>query len=401
MTNYSSRFGRLGDSEAYGNGHQSPEEIEHEIELTQQRMEQTIEAIRHDLSPGQIVDQAIHWLKEGRVGGTASGFADSLSNTIKENPVPVALVGIGLTWLAVSSRGSSRARTSSVDETGFGVAGSLERREGIEGAEPGGLESAREKARDIADSAREKTAELKERAATVSHEAGERAREAKSRVQGAASRARESSSELWESQPLVVGAIAVGVGALLGALLPSTPRERRALGPTRDELLGKASEEGARMLGEARAKLGEVRAEKLEQRPEEPEPSGLAERSGRGERSERSERSGGAPSETTQGLPMSGVSTSSLRPHAEGEAEEARGPTADVGMAAEVGSPTFAVTSTEIELPSYDPYGPSSTSSTSAVRTSSGGSVSSGAGSTSGGEVGGGGGGGGGGDVNR
>lgn len=331
MTNYSSRFGRPGDSESYGNGHQSPEEIEHEIELTQQRMEQTIEAIRHDLSPGQIVDQAIHWLKEGRVGGTASGFADSLSNTIKENPVPVALVGIGLTWLAVSSRGAVRASTSFVDET----------------------------------------AALKERASTMSRDAGERAREVKERVQVAASRARESSSELWDSQPLVVGAIAVGVGALLGALLPSTPREQRALGRVRAEPLGEASEEGSRLLGEA----GQEEAE----------------------RSVRSERAGGAPSQTP-GMPMSGMSTSTLQPHAESEAEKPRGPAADVGMAAEAGGPTFAVTSTEIELPSYDPYGPSSTS---AVRTSSGGSVSSGAGSTSGGEVVGGGGGGGGGDVNR
>jgi hypothetical protein len=79
-------------------------DIEQDVAQTRGRMDETLEALQHKMSPGQLVDQVLKYTR----GGPGEYFS-GLGQTIKYNPVPVALVGIGLAWLMMSdSKGSRR-----------------------------------------------------------------------------------------------------------------------------------------------------------------------------------------------------------------------------------------------------------------------------------------------------
>lgn len=70
-------------------------QIEQEIELDRRRIEAKIDAIQDRLSPGQLIDEAIAYAK----GHGAAEFASNLKTSAVANPLPVALIGIGLAWL--------------------------------------------------------------------------------------------------------------------------------------------------------------------------------------------------------------------------------------------------------------------------------------------------------------
>lgn len=69
--------------------------IEREIEQDRLRIEAKIGAIQEKLSPGQLIDEALAYAK-GHGGGE---FVSNLKASAVANPLPVALIGIGLAWL--------------------------------------------------------------------------------------------------------------------------------------------------------------------------------------------------------------------------------------------------------------------------------------------------------------
>jgi hypothetical protein len=80
--------------------------IERDLEDTRSRLDATIDALQQKLSPGQMVDQAVTYFKEG--GGVE--FTHNLGRTVRDNPLPVLLIGAGIAWLAVSGTTSSSRR---------------------------------------------------------------------------------------------------------------------------------------------------------------------------------------------------------------------------------------------------------------------------------------------------
>lgn len=96
-----------------------PEEIERDIERTRSQMAGTLDDIQRQFSPGQMVDQALGYLNEksGKIG-------HQVMDTIRENPVPVTLIGVGLAWLATSGwSGSTEYRGSRHSATGSRLSG--------------------------------------------------------------------------------------------------------------------------------------------------------------------------------------------------------------------------------------------------------------------------------------
>jgi hypothetical protein len=86
-------------------------DIERDIARTRDEMSQTIGAIQQRLSPGQMFEQMLHYFSSGSGRSLADGagmFAQNMGRTIRDNPLPVALVATGLAWLMVS-RGRRRA----------------------------------------------------------------------------------------------------------------------------------------------------------------------------------------------------------------------------------------------------------------------------------------------------
>jgi hypothetical protein len=74
--------------------------IERDLEHTRARLDRTIDALQHKLSPGQIVDEGLSWFREG----SGADFGRNLGRHVRDNPMPVALIGVGLAWLMVSSQ---------------------------------------------------------------------------------------------------------------------------------------------------------------------------------------------------------------------------------------------------------------------------------------------------------
>ena len=85
------------------NGHREPEQIQADIERTRSELDHTLSAIEQRLTPGQLVDQGLDYLR--RHG--AKEYVANLGEAVKRDPLPLAFVGIGLAWLMASDRGRS------------------------------------------------------------------------------------------------------------------------------------------------------------------------------------------------------------------------------------------------------------------------------------------------------
>lgn len=94
-------------------------QIEREIEQDRRRIEEKIGAIQERLSPGQLIDEAIAYAK----GHGGAEFASNLKSSAVANPLPVALIGIGLAWLMAKPASASTASpTSRIDAVEYPLA---------------------------------------------------------------------------------------------------------------------------------------------------------------------------------------------------------------------------------------------------------------------------------------
>ena len=81
----------------------SSDEIQQDIEATRADLDRTISAIEEKLTPGQVVDEMFGYFRN------RPGSGGDLVYWLRENPVPVILIGIGLAWLMFGSRGPRHA----------------------------------------------------------------------------------------------------------------------------------------------------------------------------------------------------------------------------------------------------------------------------------------------------
>jgi ElaB/YqjD/DUF883 family membrane-anchored ribosome-binding protein len=79
-------------------GDRSSAEIEREVESTRARLTGTLEELRDRASPGQLFEQALDYMRES--GG--SEFARNLGRQVRDNPMPLLLIGAGVGWLMLS-----------------------------------------------------------------------------------------------------------------------------------------------------------------------------------------------------------------------------------------------------------------------------------------------------------
>ena len=85
-------------------GSKSPEEVQREVRQSRAEVEQTLDAIQERLSPGQLFEQAVEYMRSSN----GNDFVRNLGTRVRDNPLPIVLVGTGLAWLILSSSRSSR-----------------------------------------------------------------------------------------------------------------------------------------------------------------------------------------------------------------------------------------------------------------------------------------------------
>ena len=215
-------------------------------------------SMKHTYSPSQQSDryesgQTVHYRQ------SQSRSSGSVMDSMTSNPIPLALVGIGLGWLALSSTGYDRriARSSTVRNARHRMGDAVDyARESLSGAS----ESVRNAASSAYDSA----------SGTVSgmmggsdddHTSGRGDIHGQRQSQSYASRgmsrlssmapsadhlrhrAHDMSTGFWdlvEDHPIVAGAMGVALGAAIGAALPGTRYEKQWGGEYADEATERA-----------------------------------------------------------------------------------------------------------------------------------------------------------------
>ena len=95
------------------------EQLEREARRTREKLAGILEQLRARASPGQVLDQTIDYMRDG----PAAEFMRNLGREIRENPMPLVLIGIGVAWLMVASNRTSRnAIASAADAAEKGAA---------------------------------------------------------------------------------------------------------------------------------------------------------------------------------------------------------------------------------------------------------------------------------------
>jgi len=226
------------------NGERHPEEILAHMEHTRAEMDDTLYAIERRLTPGQIVDQGMHYLRNS--GGRE--FLSNFGSSVRDNPIPVALVGVGLAWLMM--RGNApRGRPPETGESLTDRASSMAATARDKASHT--AESMRNRASETASSVRDKASETL-RAVRGGYDAARaRAGEFSQSARAQVERARGGYERLVNEQPLALGAIGLAIGAVLAAAAPRTRQEDEWLGPASDRVTRKARELAQEGLGVA------------------------------------------------------------------------------------------------------------------------------------------------------
>lgn len=292
-----------------------PEVIRAEIESTRAEMSQTIDAIQEKLAPEVLKEQAMDVVREaseqakdvvrevsdsagqavhdatiGRaeqffsdVDDSLGGVGSTIMDAIRENPIPAALVGLGLGWMFFNSRsqtGRRRSRRAYFDThydaypdaaererlrgrwSGYGRTRSTEYPSEVEpgygnyrvsprthlnadttdgenlagraGDAVGGLANrAGETVGDVANRAGDTVGDLAGRAGDTMGDFADQARYRAQQAQGT------FQQQILEN-PLAMGAIALGIGAAVGLAAPKTRAEDKLMGEARDRVMGQA-----------------------------------------------------------------------------------------------------------------------------------------------------------------
>jgi len=205
------------------------EQLERETEQTRAAIADTLDELRACMTPGRVLDQ----LADRMSDGATAAFARNLKDQTVSNPLPVALIGTGLAWLMLTSRGT-RSRSSLRDAVG----------EASETAE-----TARELAGDVTETMQGHTTSAADAVQRGYETVTDAARRAASTVsdstKAASQRTLQSGSALVDfcrEQPLVLAGFGIALGAVMGALLPATETESQLMGEASDRVKDRAQE---------------------------------------------------------------------------------------------------------------------------------------------------------------
>jgi hypothetical protein len=207
----------------------------------------------------------------------SSSFVRDLGEAARENPVSAVLIGMGALWLfgggAFAIARSTADRTAADDDDWMpnspgGV--SRGRNAAVDSGSKLGanVTSAAEKLKTNASAAIESASRFgREQAKTVSHYA----RSIPDSGAEMVGSFRASLTELFESQPLALGAIGLAIGAGIAAAVPVTKTESEYLGEASDTFKEKVKQ----FADEQSTRAGEVANEALKSAAEEAQRQGL------------------------------------------------------------------------------------------------------------------------------
>lgn len=301
-----------GTNSGYNSGYNTddPRAIRRNIERTRAEMGETIDRIQERLNPDRLRSQAEEAVREATIGRIETMAYDAkrkakraqrnVVQTVKDNPIPAALIGVGLGWLMMSNNEDDSDHGYDYDYDDYYYSGygrpyptnyryyedpyadyELAERQGTmhpqayaeydrryadtpsqrrstsggwndEGSRMDdwrrqGSEKANE-VRDGAQQAVQRTQEeidnmrqrVSEGAGELSHEMQRRAEDMRYQMRRQRRRTQRQFNRAMDNNPLAVGALTLAAGALIGLMIPNTEAENEWMGEERDRLMREA-----------------------------------------------------------------------------------------------------------------------------------------------------------------
>lgn len=221
------------------------ERLVEDIEETRNDMTGTVEEIGDRLDPKHIVADARETVRNATIGkvedmaNTAGEIASEAGDTVREagtgvidmvtrNPIPAAMIGIGVGWLVMNKRNEPSWR----------------RYEGANAGTTDPLQQARRRVDSM-------TTDVGHKVDDMTARAGQLADEVPQQVRSTAHEVGDTVALAYRANPLAIGAIAVAVGAAAGLALPSTGFERRTLAEPARKAFSAAEDVATDALGQA------------------------------------------------------------------------------------------------------------------------------------------------------
>ncbi|MBI1295342.1 DUF3618 domain-containing protein [bacterium] len=288
-----------------------PRAIRRNIERTRAEMGETIDRIQDRLNPDRLRSEAEEAVREATIGRIETMAYDAkrkakraqrnVMETVKENPIPAALIGVGIGWLIMSNNNDDADYNDDNDDyyySGYGrpypsnyryyedpyyeyeIAerqGTMQpqayaeydrryaetpsprrrtnggwddegsrteewRRQGNEAADNvrEGAQNAARRTQEEVDNMRHR---VREGAGELSEEMQRRAEEMRYQMRRRQRQTRRQFNQAMDSNPLAVGALTLAAGALIGLMIPNTEMENEWMGEERDHLMREARQQ--------------------------------------------------------------------------------------------------------------------------------------------------------------
>ena len=275
-------FGQTGKS-AEGD---DPAAIRAEISETRARMSDTLSELGERLNPHVMKEQVTERVKEGireatigrvehmarSAANTVNATRTGMTDTIRDNPVPAAMVAIGLAWLMFNGKRDSSSssyygrydaddrslrdtgpysRSSTFagsypydpdyDESESGAGNRASRvvgdvRERVSHAAENVADSVKDRAGQLADRGRDLVGRAGQTASSVASSVSSRAHDVSRTVADRSRQGARRVEDTFYENPLAIGAVAVAVGVMAGLAAPVSDREVELMGDARERV---------------------------------------------------------------------------------------------------------------------------------------------------------------------
>jgi hypothetical protein len=268
---YASEFGDSGTID-YDDTEDNPdlEAQRQRIEQTRAQMGNTIDAIEERLSPSRLAQDAKSAVKDATVGkaqqmasdvtDTASDVGNSIVDTIRENPIPAALAGIGIGWLFMSMRSGNNNSSRDAQryryyghnmyptQHAYGSQGNYGQSDGggvmgtVQGAASSAADTAQSAAGQVAGTVQDTASQVTDTIGNVAGNAADSLGQMGSQAQYGFYQAENQLERLMRERPLAVAAGTFALGMAVGLAIPETQVEDEVFGEYRQDLAQQAQQ---------------------------------------------------------------------------------------------------------------------------------------------------------------
>ena len=236
---------------------QSADEIMRETEKTRAKIKENLDSLERRVSPDEVLDQVGKAIEPARDGTVR--FAHNLGAAVRENPIPAAMVGIGLGWLLISGRRSEGTRAS----TDYG-----EPTDRVDPSRPAdgsisenASDAVRERVRETKDWARKRSEAVREKVSDTADTAYRRASNTAYRASAQISDGSASVGNFVQKRPVLTGVAVAGVGAVIAAALFARTDRGKVVMSRASEAVGDGSHRMSKTVRSTAADVSEAAAE--------------------------------------------------------------------------------------------------------------------------------------------